>query len=89
MFWLIHQGNKRNKHAERDEIPLEAVRLYLTKQEYFPGWTANAKRNLRKRCKDFALDHSGTILYRTKKGVSLACVEDKAQRMSLIWESHV
>ncbi|OQV11657.1 hypothetical protein BV898_14079 [Hypsibius exemplaris] len=80
---------KSRKNSDRDEIPLEAVRLYLTEKRYFPGWGANAKRNLRKRTKDFKIDPVGTILYRNKRGVYLPCIEDKAERMTLIWEAHV
>jgi hypothetical protein len=80
----------KKSNSDRDEIPLAAVRLYLTDKHYFPGWSANAKRNLRKRCKDFILDPTGPgILYKTKKHTVLPCIEDKAQRMSIIWEAHV
>ncbi|XP_055334395.1 uncharacterized protein LOC129585654 [Paramacrobiotus metropolitanus] len=80
-------GNKT--FSEKNEIPLEAIRLYLKQKCYYPGWNPNAKRNLRKRCKDFELDSDGTLLYKTKNDYHLICVEDRAQRMNLIWESHV
>ncbi|GAU87754.1 hypothetical protein RvY_00556 [Ramazzottius varieornatus] len=76
-------------HLDRDEIPLEAIRQYLAEKKYFPGWNTNAKRNLRKRCNDFQLDEDGVLLYKTKKGILIPCVEDRARRMNIIWEAHI
>ncbi|XP_055338254.1 uncharacterized protein LOC129588156 [Paramacrobiotus metropolitanus] len=73
--------------VERSEIPLDAIRLYLQEKKYFPGWSANSKRNLRKRCEDFALEN-GKLMYRTKKGNFVHCIEDRAERMQLLWQQH-
>ncbi|OQV24336.1 hypothetical protein BV898_01875 [Hypsibius exemplaris] len=72
---------------ERSEIPLDAIKVYLSEKKYFPGWNPNSKRNLRKRCDDFVLEH-GQLFYRTKKGKKVHCVEDRAERVRLIWQQH-
>ncbi|GAU93505.1 hypothetical protein RvY_05436 [Ramazzottius varieornatus] len=72
---------------ERSEIPLDAIKYYLAEKKYFPGWGTNSKRNLRKRCDDFSLE-DGILFYKTKKGRKVQCVEDRAERMRLIWQQH-
>ncbi|XP_055334397.1 uncharacterized protein LOC129585655 [Paramacrobiotus metropolitanus] len=86
---MLGEAPAPKSHATKnDEIPLEAVRLYLKYQRYGPGWSMTEKRNLRKRAKDFLLDSDGTLLYRAKDGRRLICVEDRRERMDLIWEIH-